>query len=193
MTTVTLDRGAATRPRLTRETETQVQPESSSARKAAIVLSSLEASLAARLLAILDRSIVEAVTLQMAQLGPVDPDERNLVLDEFYELGRRRLQFTFDDLVRMEESDLKTAVHEEDLNIWALALAGSAQTTRAKVQAAIGPELERRLVRALENLGPFRLSDSEAAQHEIAELLRGLHDRGRINLPEPAPREEAVA
>ena len=35
-------------------------------------------------------------------------------------------------------------------------------------------------------LGPFRLSDSEAAQHEIAEIPRRPYDRGRISLPESA-------
>ena len=44
----------------------------------------------------------------------------------------------------------------------------------------------------LDGLGPFRLSDSEAAQVEIAELLRRLYDHGRISLPEPSGRDEVL-
>ncbi len=171
---------------------TSADPERSPARKAAIVLTALDQSLAARLLAHLDRAAVEAVTLEIAQLGTVDPAERKAVLDEFYNLGLRRLRFAFDDLGRMSDGDVQAAFHDEDLRVWALALAGAAAAARMKVARALGPERAERLNRALENLGPFRLSDSEAAQQEIAEILRALHDRGRINLPEPDPREEVV-
>lgn len=167
-------------------------PERSPARKAAIVLTALDPSLASRLLAHLDRAAVEAVTLEIAQLGPVDPAERKAALEEFYSLGLCRLRFSFDDLGRMSDADIQAAFHDEDLRAWALALAGAAAALRLKVTQALGPGRALVLGRALENLGPFRLSDSEAAQQEIAELLRGLHDRGRINLPEPDPREEVV-
>ncbi len=170
----------------------QGDPGQSPARKAAIVLTALDHSLASRLLAHLDRAAVEAVTLEIAQLGPVEPDERSAVLEEFHALGLRRLRFSFDDLTRMSDADIQAAFHDEDLLVWALALAGSAATIRAKVTQALGAGRALVLGRALEHLGPFRLSDAEAAQQEIAELLRGLHDRGRISLPEPDPREEVV-
>ena len=53
-------------------------------RKAAIVLVSLEQSLASQLLAHLDRSSVEAVTWEIARLERVDPAEQAAVLDEQY-------------------------------------------------------------------------------------------------------------
>lgn len=168
------------------------KPNRSPARKAALVLTALDQTLAARLLAHLDRAAVEAVTLEIAQLGPVDPAERKAALEEFHTLGLRRLRFAFDDLARMNEAVVQTAFHDDDLRVWALALAGAAAGLRSKVMHALGPGRAHVLGRALENLGPFRLSDSEAAQQEIAELLRELHDRGRINLPEPDSREEVV-
>src|SRR5438094_45017 len=51
-------------------------------RKAAIVLVSLEQSLASQLLAHLDRSSVEAVTWEIARLDRIDPAEQAAVLDE---------------------------------------------------------------------------------------------------------------
>jgi flagellar motor switch protein FliG len=161
-------------------------------RKAAIVLVSLDQSLASQLLTHLDRAAVESVTWEIARLDRVDPAERAAVLEEFYGLGLRRLCFVFDDLVRMSDQDIRTALDEEDTDTWALALAGGAAPVRAKVLSALQASSSERLRDALERLGPFRLSDSEAAQHEIAEKLRRLYDRGRISLPESSGSEEVL-
>ena len=81
---------------------------------------------------------------------------------------------------------------QEDIESWALALAGAAAPVRAKVLVALSGSAANRLRQHLDGLGPFRLSDSEAAQAEIAELLRRMYDRGRISLPEPSGREEVI-
>jgi flagellar motor switch protein FliG len=164
----------------------------SSVRKAAIVLVSLDQSLASQLLSHLDRSAVEAVTWEIARLERIDPDERAAVLEEFYGLGLRRLCFVFDDIVKMSDGDIRAACHDEDLETWALALAGASATVRNKVLAALAAAPASRLRHDLEHLGPFRLSDSEAAQLEIAERLRRLYDHGRIVLPERNGREEVL-
>jgi flagellar motor switch protein FliG len=161
-------------------------------RKAAIVLVSLEQSLASQLLSHLDRAAVEAVTWEIARLERVDPEERAAVLEEFYGLGLRRLCFVFDDLVKMNDSDIRAAFHDEDIESWALALAGAAAPARAKVLGALSVSSAQRLQRTLEYLGPFRLSDAEAAQLEVAERLRRLYDLGRISLPEPSGRDEVL-
>jgi flagellar motor switch protein FliG len=161
-------------------------------RKAAIVLVSLDQSLASQLLTHLDRPAVEAVTWEIARLDRVDPAERAAVLEEFYGLGLRRLCFVFDDLIRMNDADIRAALHEEDAETWALALAGGAAPARARVLSALSTSLSERLRHCLDHLGPFRLSDSEAAQHEIAEKLRRLYDRGRISLPESRGSEEVL-
>jgi flagellar motor switch protein FliG len=161
-------------------------------RKAAIVLVSLEQSLASQLLSHLDRSAVETVTWEIARLDRIDPDERAAVLEEFYGLGLRRLCFVFDDLVKMGDADIRAAFHEEDRPTWALALAGAAATVRAKVLGALTSSSAAALRHDLDNLGPFRLSDSEAAQLEVADRLRRLYDHGRVNLPEPNGSDEVL-
>jgi flagellar motor switch protein FliG len=166
--------------------------EPSPLRKAAIVLVSLEQSLASQLLSHLDRSAVEMVTWEIARLDRVDPVERAAVLEEFYSLGLRRLCFVFDDLVKMADADIRAAFHEEDIETWALALAGAAATVRAKVLGALPAAAGAALARQLEYLGPFRLSDSEAAQLEIADRLRRLYDSGSICLPEPNGSDEVL-
>ncbi len=161
-------------------------------RKAAIVLVSLEQSLASQLLAQLDRSSVEAVTWEIARLDRIDPVEQAAVLEEFLGLGLRRLCFVFEDLLRLPDQDIRGTYHDEDTATWALALAGAAPPVRTKVLRALDAAAAAALRRFLEGLGPFRLSDAEVAQAEIAERFRRLHDRGSISLPDPSGREEVL-
>ncbi|WP_240907089.1 FliG C-terminal domain-containing protein [Paludisphaera rhizosphaerae] len=161
-------------------------------RKAAIVLVSLEQSLSSQMLAHLDHAAVEAVTWEIARMDRVDPAEQAVVLEEFLALGLRRLCFVFEDVLRMDDRQLRAAFRPEDAEAWALALAGSAPPLRAKVLGALNTSAALVLQRHLENLGPFRLSDTEVAQVEVAELLRILSDQGAIDLPDPSGREEVL-
>lgn len=158
-------------------------------RKAAILLVSLEQPLASQMLARLDRSAVEAVTLEIARLDRIDVDERRRVLDEFYRLGMRRLRFVFEDLVKMDPRDIREAYHDEDATTWALALAGASRATRDHVIESLGSRSAEALRGVLARLGPFRLDDAESAQAELAERIRGLQDLGAINLPDPSGQE----
>jgi flagellar motor switch protein FliG len=164
-------------------------PELSPLRKAAILVVSLEEPLAAKLLGQLERTAVEAVTLEMARLDSVAPGDQHAVLEEFSGLVLRRLRFLFDDVARMDDQDLREAYHDEDAPLWALALAGAARPVQTRVLASLDPPSAAALRDRLEHLGPFRLGDSESAQAELAERLRRLHDHGRITLPDPDGQE----
>ena len=166
--------------------------ETTSLRKAAILLVSLEQPLASQLLAQLDRGAVEAVTLEIARLERVAPAEQQAVLEEFYGLGLRRLRFVFEDLVKMDDTDIREAYHDEDATTWALALAGAARPVRDRVLGALSAVSAEGLHQNLAHLGPFRLSDAEAAQADVAERLRRLHDHGQITLPDPNGQEEIL-
>ena len=101
----------------------------------------------------------------------------------------RRLRFVFEDLVKMDDRDIREAYHDEDAATWALALAGAARPVRAKVLGALPAGSAEALRRQLGHLGPFRLDDAEAAQADVAERLRRLHDHGRLTLPDPNGQE----
>jgi flagellar motor switch protein FliG len=161
-------------------------------RKAAILVVSLEQPLASQLLAQLDRASVEAVTLEIARLERVEPDEQRAVLEEFYGLGLRRLRFVFDDLLRADDDSIRGAYDPEDADTWALALAGAPRPIRARVASALDPDRSDDLTRRLDRLGPFRLDAAEAAQAEVAERFRRLHDLGRVTLPDPNGQEVRI-
>ncbi len=168
----------------------QSKPESlDPLRKAAILVVSLEQPLASQLLAQLDRPAVEAVTLEIARLERIAPEEQQSVLEEFYGLGLRRLRFVFDDLVRMDDNDISESYHAEDAPTWALALKGAARPVSSKVLGALEPGVAADLRRRITAVGPFRLDDAEIAQAELADRLRRLHDHGQLTLPDPSGQE----
>lgn len=154
-------------------------------RKAAIVLVSLDQPLASQLLARMDPAAAEAVTHHVAGLERVAPEEQHAALEEFYDTALRRLSFTFEDLITLSDHGIAAAYSEADSEAWTLALAGASRAVRDKVLRALAPADSARLRRNIERLGPFRLDDSEAAQAEVAERLRSLHDSGAIDLPAP--------
>ena len=158
-------------------------------RKAAILVVSLEQPLASQLLAQLDRAAVEAVTLEIAHLERIGPDEQRSVLEEFYGLGLRRLRFVFEDLVKMDDREIREAYHAEDASTWALALGGAEKSVKAKVLGALIPSAADDLRRRIALIGPFRLDEAEAAQAELADRLRRLHDHGQLTLPDPNGQE----
>ena len=158
-------------------------------RKAAILVVSLEQPLASQLLAQLDRSAVEAVTLEIARLERIAPSDQRTVLEEFYGLSLRRLRFVFEDLVKMDDTEIREAYHAEDAPTWALALIGAARPVRAKVLGALRPSAADDLRRRLSSIGPYRLDEAEAAQAELADRLRRLHDHGQLTLPDPNGQE----
>ena len=158
-------------------------------RKAAILVVSLEQPLASQLLAQLDRSAVEAVTLEIARLERISPDDQRSVLEEFYGLGLRRLRFVFEDLLKMDDTEIREAYHAEDAPTWALALVGAARPVRAKVLGALIAPAADDLGRHLAQIGPFRLDEAEAAQADLADRLRRLHDHGQLTLPDPNGQE----
>lgn len=161
-------------------------------RKAAILILSLDQSLSRQLMARLERAAVDAVDREITRLERIEPAEQHAVLEEFYAQGLRRLRFLFDDVVRMDDTDIQEAYHVEDATTWALALAGASRPVRAKVLGALTPTVANGLEQALAGLGPFRLDDAEAAQADLAERLRRLHDHGRISLPDPDGQEERL-
>ena len=161
-------------------------------RKAAIVLVSLDQSLASQLLANLDRVAGEAVTLEIARLERMDPAEQAAVLDEFLGLGAAPALLR----VRRPRADERPR-HSRLLQARRDGRLGPGDRRRGRPGPGQDPGRSMRLHppalrQYLEGMGPFRLSDAEAAQVEIAERFRRLNDRGSVSLPDPSGRDEVL-
>lgn len=94
--------------------------------------------------------------------------------------------FDFDDLERLDDAALARVFAAADTELTTLALAGASPALVERLLAPLSPGERRQFTRAIENLGPLRLSDVEEAQRQIAELARQLALEGELELPERA-------
>ena len=94
-----------------------------------------------------------------------------------------RRSIAFDDLIGLDDADLDTVLHALDADVLALALTGCERGLLERVLQRLPHAERRRFARALDHLGPTRLSDVEAARRGIGVLAQQLADQERISAP----------
>ncbi len=98
---------------------------------------------------------------------------------ELVETIRKRL-FTFEDLLKIENSGIQLILREVNNETLRGALKTASQELRGKIFANMSKRAAQMVQEELEMAGPMRLSEVEAAQQTIANVARKLEDEGRI-------------
>jgi flagellar motor switch protein FliG len=78
-------------------------------------------------------------------------------------------QFEFNDLTRLDASELAAVLGDVDATVLVLALAGSSDELENRVAEQMPRRIAKAFRRTLRQLGPTRLSDVEAAQRVVAD------------------------
>lgn len=94
----------------------------------------------------------------------------------------RKKLFSFEDLGRLQPSDLQRVLREVDSSSLAIAMKSASEALRDKFYAAISKRAGESLREEIELLGPVRLKDVEAAQDSIIQIVRRLEEEGQITL-----------
>lgn len=92
----------------------------------------------------------------------------------------RRLMFTFDDIVRLDDRSIQRLLKEVDQKDLALALKAATEAVVNKVFANLSERAQTMLRQEIEYLGPRRLKDVEDAQASIVRMVRQLEEQGEI-------------
>ncbi len=100
---------------ITSETEGEVTSDIPGPRKAAILLVSLSQNQAAEILEDLNREQVEEISMEIAQLKDVSPEERNAVIEEFYHVVMAQ-QYVEEGGIDYARSLLRDALGSEEAN-----------------------------------------------------------------------------
>jgi len=110
---------------------------------------------------------------------------KNLRLEERNaQLGAaiRKKLFNFEDINRLEASDLQRVLREVDSASLALAMKSASEALRAKIYSAISKRAAESLKDEIGMLGSVRLKDVEAAQDTIIQVVRRLEEEGQLSL-----------
>lgn len=96
-------------------------------------------------------------------------------------LGRQPLEF--DDLLRLDQSSMRTLIGAVDQELLTLALVGALPELVERVLWQLPDGQAKRMRRGLDHLGPTRLSDVEEARRQVVELVQDMALDGRLQLP----------
>jgi flagellar motor switch protein FliG len=102
-----------------------------------------------------------------------DPDLAQKILDEM---------FTFENLLELDDRAIQLLLREIQTESLVIALKGTDKALQEKIFKNMSQRAAEMLKEELENKGPVRVSEVEAAQKEILKTVRRLSDEGQIAL-----------
>ncbi|WP_348672768.1 flagellar motor switch protein FliG [uncultured Abyssibacter sp.] len=121
-------------------------------------------------------------------LNLMDSSSEQILLEKIGEFDQNlseeiaELMFTFDNLLEIDDMGVQRLLRDVNSETLVLALKGADSALRDKVLNNMSSRAAEMLRDDMENRGPARVSDVEAAQKEILEVTRRLADEGEIML-----------
>jgi flagellar motor switch protein FliG len=105
----------------------------------------------------------------------------------------RRLMFVFEDISKLADKDIQSVLKNVETSQWAMALKGASQQLQDKISRNMSSRAAEMLKEEMEYLGKVRLSDVEAVQQKIVDIVRGLEESGQLARPTGDAEEEYVS
>lgn len=135
----------------------------------------------AGILNVAERSIERNI---MDALSQEDPD----LSDDI-----RRLMFVFEDIAKLNDRDIQLLLKNVEMAQWAMALKGASDALQTKITRNMSSRAADNLREEMGYLGSVRLSEVEAVQQQIVDIVRHLEDTGEIAKPSGDTEEEYVS
>jgi flagellar motor switch protein FliG len=92
----------------------------------------------------------------------------------------RRLMFVFEDIRMVDDRGIQSVLKEVDNDELALALKTASEELKQKIFGNMSERAAQLIKEDMEYMGPVRISDVEAAQQRIVDIVRRLEDSGEI-------------
>ncbi len=122
----------------------------------------------AEMLNLVDRSTEKGI---MEGLESEDPD----LVEQI-----RRLMFVFEDINLVDDKGIQAVLKEIENDELALALKTASDELKEKIFRNMSERAAQMIKEDMEYMGPVRVSDVEAAQQRIVDIVRRLEDAGEI-------------
>jgi flagellar motor switch protein FliG len=92
----------------------------------------------------------------------------------------RRLMFVFEDIIRVNDKGIQSVLKEVENEELALALKTASDELKEKIFSNMSERAASLIKEEMEYMGPVRVSDVEAAQQKIVDIVRRLEDAGEV-------------
>ncbi len=123
---------------------------------------------AAAILNLADRSTEKGI---LETLETEDPD----LVEQI-----RRLMFVFEDILLVNDKGIQAVLKEVENDDLSLALKTASEDLQGKILGNMSERAADLVRKNMEYMGPVRLSDVEAAQQKIVDIVRRLEDAGEL-------------
>jgi len=156
----------------------------------------------------LEQRLSSMVNLQQSNVGGVESvaeilnvSERSVERSIMEALARdsaelsaeiRRLMFVFEDISKLASRDIQTLLKNVETAQWAMALKGASKALQEKVMQNMSTRAAENLREEMSFLGSVRVSEVEATQQKIVDIVRTLEDSGEISRPTGETEEQYV-
>lgn len=104
----------------------------------------------------------------------------------------RRLMFVFEDILLVNDKGVQKVLKEVSNDDLALALKNASDELKAKIQKNMSERAWALITEEMEYMGPVRVSDVEAAQQRVVDIVRRLEDAGEIVIQGRGGEEEVI-
>jgi flagellar motor switch protein FliG len=105
-------------------------------------------------------------------------EEKNEILGK----AVRRKMFSFDDLIRLQLSDLQRIMREVETSDLVIAMKPASPKLQQMIFSSVSKRAAETLKEEIQMLGPLKVKDIEAAQDRIIQTVRRLEEQGEITL-----------
>jgi len=134
----------------------------------------------AEILNLADRSTEKGI---MEGLEAEDPD----LVEQI-----RRLMFVFEDILLVNDKGIQSVLKEIDNDELALALKTASDELKQKIFKNMSERAAQLIQEDMQYMGPVRVSDVEAAQQKIVDVVRRIEDAGEIIISGRGGEKEMV-
>jgi flagellar motor switch protein FliG len=92
----------------------------------------------------------------------------------------RRLMFVFEDIIHVDDRGIQAVLKEVENDLLTLALKTASEELKNKIFGNMSERAAQLVREEMSFMGPVRVSDVEAAQQRIVDIVRRLEDAGEI-------------
>ncbi len=104
----------------------------------------------------------------------------------------KNMMFVFDDLILLDDRSIQRLLKEVETKDVAISLKAANDEVKVKIFANVSERVKVMIEEEMEFMGPTRLSDVEAAQSRIVEIVRRLEEEGQIIISGRGGKEEII-
>jgi flagellar motor switch protein FliG len=94
----------------------------------------------------------------------------------------RHLMFVFEDLMLIDQGGMKEILSRVDRKLLVLALKGTSDQLKNHFMAGMSQRGSEMLREDMDEVGPIKIKEVEAAQQQIISVVRQLENEGTISL-----------